>query len=86
MNTFFNEDGILNLDEAVMGMESFKRIMEDGVVTDEELMSQAKKVTAMLHKVEDTFTREQSAVVKELLSEMSVLFAVYHYKELQTIK
>ena len=28
---FFNEDGILNLDEMVINNESFKNIMEDGI-------------------------------------------------------
>lgn len=86
MNTFFNNDGILNLDETVMEMASFKKIMEDGIVTDEELMQQADQVVALLHRIEDTCTAEQSALVKEMLSELSVLYAVYHYKELQTIK
>ena len=30
---FFNEDGILNIDEMVMGNASFKTIMEDGEIT-----------------------------------------------------
>lgn len=86
MNTFFNNDGILNLDETVMERASFKKIMEDGIVTDEELLQQADQVVALLHRIEDTCTAEQSALVKEMLSELSVLYAVYHYKELQTIK
>ncbi|MBQ3787571.1 MAG: hypothetical protein II849_02050 [Bacteroidales bacterium] len=86
MNTFFNEDGLLNLDEAVMEMESFKKIMEDGIVTDEEVVNQANHVAELLHRIEDTCSPEQSALVKEALSEISVLYTVYHYKELQTLK
>lgn len=86
MNTFFDENGILNLDDAVMQMPSFKKIMEDGIVTDVELADQAAHVTALLHKVEDSCTQEQTAMIKDLLAEMSVLFAAYNYKELQTLK
>ena len=41
---FFNEEGILNIDEAVLETPSYKKIMEDGIVTEEELVNQAQKV------------------------------------------
>ena len=34
---FFNEEGILNIDEMVAGNASFKTIMEDGVITEAEI-------------------------------------------------
>ena len=34
---FFNEKGILNIDEMVADNASFKNIMEDGIVTEEEV-------------------------------------------------
>ena len=34
---FFNEEGILNIDEMVVNNASFKAIMEDGVITEEEI-------------------------------------------------
>jgi hypothetical protein len=86
MNSFFDKDGIINLDESVMEMDSFKKIMDDGIVTDEELVGQANRVTSLLHKAEEAFSQEQIALVKEVLSEMSVLYTVYHYKELQNLK
>ena len=86
MNTFFDENGMLNLDESVMQMDSFKKIMEDGIVTDAEIVGQAQHVTALLHKVEDICSPEQSALFKEVLSEMSVLYTVYHFRELQSLK
>lgn len=86
MNVFFNENGLLNLDEAVMKMPTFRKIMEDGIVTDSELSEQAEVVSLLLHKVEDTFSASQAALVKGLLAEMGVLFAVYNYKELQSLR
>ena len=49
---FFNEEGILNIDEAVLETPSYKKIMEDGIVTEEELVSQAQKVVSMLQTME----------------------------------
>ncbi len=49
---FFNQDGILNIDEAVAENPSFKKIMEDGMVTDQELETQAQKVVSMLQDLE----------------------------------
>ena len=37
---FFDENGILNIDEIVADNASFKNIMEDGIVTEEEIKSQ----------------------------------------------
>lgn len=86
MNVFFDKNGVFNLDETVMEMASFKKIMEDGIITDSELSEQAERVSSLLHKVEDNCTEEQAKLVRDLLAEMSVLFSVYHYKELQSIR
>ena len=40
---FFNEQGMLNLDEAVMNQPTFKKIMEDGIVTEQEVKEQSEK-------------------------------------------
>lgn len=85
MKFLFDENGFFNLDEAVMATPSFKKIMEDGVVTDSELAEQAHQVSSLLHKLEDICSEEQTKLVKELLTEMSVLFSIYHYHELQTL-
>ena len=86
MNTFFDENGLLNIDEAVMERPSFRKIMDDGVVTDAELMEQSSVVTDLLHKAEKAFNDEQIALTRDLLAEMSVLYAVYYYKELQSLR
>lgn len=56
---FFNEEGILNIDEAVLETPSYKKIMEDGIVTEEELVSQAQKVVSMLQTMEKKYNEEQ---------------------------
>ncbi len=82
---FFNEKGILNIDEMVMGNASFKKIMEDGVVTEEEIKAQSDKVVAMLHDLEAKYSEEQLAEIKNLLVEASVLYAVYNFHSIQNI-
>lgn len=82
---FFNEEGILSIDEMVVNNASFKNIMEDGVVTEEEIKTQSDKVIALLHDMESKFSEEQLAEVKALLVESSVLYAVYNYYSVQNI-
>ena len=76
MNTFFDESGTLNIDDLILQQPSFKKIMEDGVVTDEELAEQKERVIALLKKLEQKLTPEQIDQVRELLAEISVLVAV----------
>ena len=85
MTMFFNEDGILNIDEMVANNESFKNIMEDGIVTEEEIKNQSEKVVAMLHDMEAKYSEEQLSEIKNLLVESSVLFAVYNFHSIQNI-
>lgn len=82
---FFNEEGILNIDEAVAETPSYKKIMEDGIVTEEELVSQAQKVVSMLQTMEKKYNEEQLLEIKALLTESSVLYAVYNIHSIQNI-
>lgn len=82
---FFNEEGILNIDEMVVNNASFKNIMEDGIVTEEEIKSQSEKVIAMLREMETRYTEEQLAEIKSLFVETSVLYAIYNIHSIQEI-
>ena len=82
---FFNEEGILNIDEIVANNASFKNIMEDGIVTEEEIKAQSDKVVSMLHDMEAKYNEEQLAEIKNLLVESSVLYAVYNFHSIQNI-
>ena len=75
MNTFFEGEGILNIDDLIMEQPSFQRIMEDGVVTEEELGEQSQRVIACLKAFEKTASPEQVDQVRQLLAEISVLVA-----------
>ena len=82
---FFNEEGILNIDEMVVNNASFKNIMEDGVITEDEIKTQSEKVVAILHDMETKYSDEQLAEIKNLLVESSVLYAVYNIHSIQNI-
>lgn len=82
---FFNEKGILNIDETVADNASLKNIMQDGVVTEEEIKAQSDKVVAMLHDMEAKYSKEQLEEIRNLLVESSVLYAVYNFYSIQNI-
>lgn len=81
MNTFFEEDGILNIDDLIMEQPSFQKIVEDGIVTEEELQEQSSRVVASLKKFERSASPEQIDQVREILAEVSVLVAVRYLFE-----
>ena len=80
---FFNEDGSLKINETIMNQPSFIKIMEDGVVTAEELEEQSGKVISIFRKIEDTFNDEQKELVQELLVETNVLNAIFKQHGMQ---
>lgn len=82
---FFNEEGILDIDGLLAENVSFKRIMEDGVVTPEELHSQSENVVRILRHMETTYSDEQLTQVKDLLVEVGAMFAAYNVYSIQEI-
>lgn len=74
---FFNEDGSLKINEVIMKQSSFQKVMEDGVVTTDEIEEQSKKVLEIFRRVEDSLTNEQKELVQELLIETNVLNTIY---------
>lgn len=54
---FFNQNGILNIDEAIMNKESFKKIMADGTVTEDEIKEQSDKVVGLFQEIEKNIQR-----------------------------
>lgn len=80
---FFNEDGSLKINETIMNQPSFVKIMEDGVVTAEELEEQRQRVLSIFRKIEDTFGDEQKMLVQELLIESNVLNAIFKQHNMQ---
>ena len=82
----FNEQGIIDMDEMIAQVPSFQSIMEDSIVTDEELQNQSQRVIKLLHEAEQRFNAEDLQFIKTLFAETNVLSAIYHYYELQNIR
>ena len=70
------ENGLLDLDSIIINNPSYQKIMEDDIVTDEEIQEQAKKIDTMLKDMKSKYTPEQFAEVQSLIAEVSVLFVL----------
>jgi len=82
----FNEQGFIDIDEMIAREPSFQKIMEDGIVTDEELKQQSEQVISLLHEVENRLSDDDQQLVKRLFAETNVLSAIYNYYQLQNIR
>ena len=70
------ENGLLDLDSIIINNPSYQKIMEDDIVTDEEIQEQAKKIDSMLKDMKSKYTPEQFEEVQKLIAEVSVLFVI----------
>jgi len=73
---FDQETGTLLLDEYVIEMDSYRRIVEDETITDDELIEQTQRVTSLLRQLEETLSPEAKAIATEALGELAVLNAL----------
>ena len=82
----FNEQGILDIDGMIANEPSFLKIIEDGVVTDDELLQQSNKVIDMLHEVEQRFNEDDQQFIKRLFAETNILACIHRFYELKNLK
>jgi len=73
---FDQETGTLMLDEYVLEMDSYRRIVEDETITDEELVEQTQRVASLLRQLEEALSPEAKAIATEALGELTVLNAL----------
>ena len=73
---FDPQTGTLLLDEYVLEMDSYRRIVEDDTITDDELVEQTRRVTSLLRQLEETLSPEAKAIATEALGELAVLNAL----------
>ena len=77
---------ILDIESIMLDNVSLKKILEDGIVTEKEVMEQSEKVTAIAKKLEQTCSEEQLKMIQTLIAEMNALYVAYNYNELLSIK
>ena len=73
---FDEETDLLLIDEYIVEMDSYKRIVEDKKITDTELLEQTLRVVTLLRRLEEALSSEAKALAKEALGEMAVLNAL----------
>jgi hypothetical protein len=73
---FDPETGTLLLDEYVLEMDSYRRIVEEEAITDEELVEQTQRVASLLRQLEVALSPEAKAIATEALGELAVLNAL----------
>ena len=73
---FDPETGTLLLDEYVVEMDTYRRIVEDEMITDHELVEQTKRVASLLRQLEGALSPEAKAIATEALGELAVLNAL----------
>ncbi|MBO5471371.1 MAG: hypothetical protein J5976_02890 [Bacteroidales bacterium] len=81
-----NKIDILDLESVMMNNVSLKKILEDGVVTEEEVREQSEKVTAIAENLQQICTEEQLKMIQALIAEMNALYVAYNYNELLSIR
>lgn len=73
---FDPQTNTLLLDEYVLEMDSFKKILEDSVITSDEVASQAERVVNLLAKLERMLSPEAKEVATDTLCELAVLYVI----------
>lgn len=74
-------DMLDRIDALVRESESFKKIMADGVVEDNEVNEQGRRVEMLLSELENSLSDEQFRLVTEFMAELSVLQVVMRYNQ-----
>lgn len=86
MQTLFDINGLINIADIVSNHPSYLKIMEDGLVSDQELADQAEVTISSLNRLQSICNEEQQSAILEAISEMSVLYAAYRNYELQNLR
>lgn len=81
-----NKIDILDLESIMMNNTSLMKILEDGVVTEEEIGEQSRKVLEIAERLQQTCSDEQLKLIRKLLAEMNALYVAYNYNELLSIR
>jgi hypothetical protein len=73
---FDQETGTFMLDEYVLEMDSYRRIVEGEAITDEELLEQTQSVALLLRQLEESLSPGAKAIATQALGELAALNAL----------
>lgn len=75
--------GTLLLDDYVGEMDSYRRIVANDLITDDEILEHSQTVVSLLRRLEESLTLEARATATEALCQLAVLHAL-QLKRLET--
>ena len=74
IKSFFDEaTGVFNIDEHIIGRESFKKILEDGKITSDEVKKQSELVIEYLKKLDNKLDDAEKAMVTDAICELLIV-------------
>jgi len=77
IKSFFDEaTGVFNIDEHIIGRESFKKILEDGKITSDEVKKQSELVIEYLKKLDNKLDDAEKAMVTDAICELLILYSL----------
>ena len=62
---FDEQTGTLLLDDYAVEMDSYRRIVEDEIITDAELLDQTQRVVSLLQQLDEVLSPEAKALATE---------------------
>ena len=77
---FDPDTGMLMLDEYVSEMPSFRRILADDVVSEQEYQDHAEQTVSLLRRLEKQLPDDTKALATEALCELAVLYALERHQ------
>lgn len=81
MKLFDENTGLLQLDEVVYNLDSFKLITGDNLITEEEILQQYARVSDLLHKVDETLADADRDLVISAIAELAAFYQLAMRKE-----
>jgi hypothetical protein len=72
----FDENGFLILDEIVFESNSYKAILDDKIISDDEVIEQSDKVIGLLRKMETQLSESDLDLAVEAICEIAVLYEI----------
>lgn len=81
MKKLFDEaNGLLLLDELVLSMPSYQKIIEDRMITDDEIMKQSDVVVDLLKQMDTNLSEKDRDLVLTAICEIAVLYQLNSIK------
>lgn len=75
MDKLFDEStGLLLLDEMVYAMPSYQKIIEDSIITEDEIVKQSEVVLDLLRQIDRDLQEKDRQLVLKAICEIAVLY------------